>query len=200
MKNDFRNDYPTTEKRRKTSFFKKIKRLFWCSMLVYILITVNMWNKLPDKQQLIQSAYNIQFIIEKNKSGIQFKQVIHTIPIPFQDMPDYLIAALITMEDRTFFNHFGISSMSIARPIKNYLDGNRITGGSTITQQLAKNLFYSSNGSLLRKYKEALHAIKISYYFSKEQVLEMYLNRIYFGNGAHGIEAASRLYFFNGKS
>lgn len=114
-------------------------------------------------------------------------------------MPKHLISAVLTTEDRRFYNHFGIDPVGLARAIyHNSRAGNVVQGGSTITQQLAKNLFLKSDRTFLRKFQEAALAIWLEYKFSKNKILELYLNRVYFGAGAYGVEAASQRYF--GKS
>ena len=119
--------------------------------------------------------------------------------VPLEDIPDIVIKAFISAEDRNFYKHSGIDPGAILRAlITNIKAGRIVQGGSTITQQLAKNLFLTRERTLRRKIKEALLAIKIEKTFSKDKILELYLNQIYLGQGAYGVEAASRIYF--GKS
>ena len=107
--------------------------------------------------------------------------------------------AVIAIEDRRFYSHFGIDPIGLARAVFNNLTRGRFTqGGSTLTQQLAKNLFLKPERTLERKVQEVLLALWLEHKHSKDQILEMYLNRVYFGSGAYGVEAASRRYF--GKS
>ncbi len=111
-------------------------------------------------------------------------------------VPKRVIQAFIAAEDRNFFEHSGIDVGAIIRAtIANLKAGRVVQGGSTITQQLAKNLFLSTEKTLKRKIKEALLAIKIERAFDKRKILELYLNQIYLGNRAYGVEAASRVYF-----
>lgn len=111
-------------------------------------------------------------------------------------IPKELIDAVIVVEDKRFFTHYGFDIIGIGRAfIANLKEGEVVQGGSTITQQLAKNLFLSSEKKLKRKVKELFIAIKIENQYSKEEILEMYLNCIYYGAGAYGIENASQTYF-----
>ncbi|MCX7932791.1 MAG: PBP1A family penicillin-binding protein [Rhodovarius sp.] len=112
------------------------------------------------------------------------------------DLPPYLPAALIAIEDRRFWRHRGLDPLGIARALWiNWTTGEVVQGGSTLTQQLAKNLFLSPERSLRRKVQEALLALWLERRFSKEQILEIYLNRVYLGAGAYGVDAAARLFF-----
>ncbi|RLJ69831.1 penicillin-binding protein 1A [Hydrogenivirga caldilitoris] len=119
--------------------------------------------------------------------------------VKIDEIPDRVIYAFVAAEDRNFFSHSGIDFGAVFRAmIANLKAGRVVQGGSTITQQLAKNLFLTRERTLKRKLKEALLAIKIERTFDKRKILELYLNQIYLGNGAYGVEAAARVYF--GKS
>ena len=112
------------------------------------------------------------------------------------DMSPYIPQAVIAIEDRRFYSHFGIDPIGLARAMfSNIRAGRMIQGGSTLTQQLAKNLFLSPERTLERKVQEVLLSIWLEHNFTKNQILEMYLNRVYFGSGAYGVQAASRRYF-----
>ena len=116
--------------------------------------------------------------------------------VPLEKIPPNVINAFIATEDQNFWRHPGVDPISIIRAaIVNYRAGKIVQGGSTITQQLAKNLFLSPQRTIERKIKEALLAIKIERTFPKEKILELYLNQIYLGSGAYGVEAAARTYF-----
>jgi penicillin-binding protein 1A len=116
--------------------------------------------------------------------------------VALEDLPPYVPAAFIAIEDRKFYSHWGVDLFGIARAvISNVRHGRRVQGGSTITQQLARNLFEMFENTLTRKIKEALLALRIERAYSKDEILEMYLNQIYFGGGAHGIEAAAQVFF-----
>lgn len=116
--------------------------------------------------------------------------------VPLKDVPKDLKNAIIAIEDTRFYKHHGIDPIGIARAANAILKKERdIQGGSTITQQLARNLFLSQEVTMERKIKEAILAYQIERKFSKDEILEFYLNQIYFGAGAHGIEAAAQTYF-----
>jgi penicillin-binding protein 1A len=113
-----------------------------------------------------------------------------------RELPRYVPQAFIAIEDRRFYSHFGIDPMGITRAIvANVLRRGVAQGGSTITQQLAKNLFLTQERTLTRKVQEAVLALWLERKFSKDAILELYLNRVYFGAGAYGVEAASQRYF-----
>ncbi|HET7167356.1 MAG TPA: PBP1A family penicillin-binding protein [Pseudolabrys sp.] len=120
-------------------------------------------------------------------------------PLPLKEMPGYVPKAFVAIEDRRFYEHYGIDPFGIGRAfVANVLHRAVAQGGSTISQQLAKNLFLTQERTITRKLQEALLALWLERKFSKTQILEMYLNRVYFGSGAYGIEQASLRYF--GKS
>ena len=117
-------------------------------------------------------------------------------PAALKELPRYVPQAFIAIEDRRFYSHHGIDPIGISRAvIANVLRRGVAQGGSTITQQLAKNLFLTQRRTLARKLQEAVLALWIEHKFSKNEILELYLNRVYFGAGAYGIEAASQRYF-----
>ncbi len=119
--------------------------------------------------------------------------------VPFDLLPRHVINAVVATEDRRFFDHWGLDPIGIARAtFANLRAGRYAQGGSTLTQQLAKNLFLTSERSLRRKIEELMLALWLEVRLTKEDIAELYLNRVYFGGGAYGIEAASHRYF--GKS
>lgn len=115
------------------------------------------------------------------------------------DLPPYLPKAFIAIEDRHFYSHFGIDPSGILRAaFHNLSSGGTVQGGSTLTQQLAKNLFLTQERTASRKIQEAILALWLEHKYSKTQILELYLNRVYFGSGAYGVEAAAQKYFGHG--
>ena len=117
-------------------------------------------------------------------------------PIPLAMIPEHLKAALIATEDRNFFRHSGLDLKGIARALIRDIQHRRfVEGASTITQQLAKTLFLTPRKSLIRKLKEAILAIQLERRYTKNEILTFYLNQIYFGSGAYGVESAARIYF-----
>lgn len=116
--------------------------------------------------------------------------------VSLDNIPDLLIKAFLTVEDRSFYYHKGINFQGIIRAfIVNLLAGRIKEGGSTITQQLAKLLFTTRKRSIIRKLKETWLALQIEKLYTKDEILEFYLNQVYFGHGAYGIESAARFYF-----
>jgi len=119
--------------------------------------------------------------------------------VPFDFIPHYLVNGVISSEDRDFYNHKGISYTGIIRAfVKNIINFHVVQGGSTLTQQLAKVLFTDMERNFKRKIYEAYCAVEIEKLYDKEDILSMYLNLIYFGNGSYGVESTSKMYF--GKS
>ena len=115
------------------------------------------------------------------------------------DLPPYLPKAFVAIEDRRFYDHIGIDPLGVSRALmRDVIGRSGIEGGSTLTQQLAKNLFLTQERTLSRKIQEAILALWLERRYSKDQILELYLNRVYFGSGAYGVEAAAQKYF--GKS
>ena len=116
--------------------------------------------------------------------------------LPLNELPKYVPQAFIAIEDRRFYQHYGVDPFGIARAlIANILHRGVAQGASTITQQLAKNLFLTQERTVHRKLQEMLLALWLERKFSKTQILELYLNRVYFGSGAYGIDQASQRYF-----
>jgi penicillin-binding protein 1A len=112
------------------------------------------------------------------------------------DLPPYLPKAFVAIEDRRFYSHFGVDPVGILRAVvRDIGGGGSVQGGSTLTQQLAKNLFLTQERTMGRKFQEAILALWLERKYSKDQILELYLNRVYFGSGAYGVEAAARKYF-----
>ncbi|PZU93668.1 MAG: penicillin-binding protein [Chelatococcus sp.] len=116
--------------------------------------------------------------------------------ITIGEVPPYLPKAFVAIEDRRFYEHFGIDPIGLARAVATNLRGRSgLQGGSTLTQQLAKNLFLTQERTASRKIQEAILALWLERTYSKDQILELYLNRVYFGSGAYGVEAAAQRYF-----
>lgn len=124
---------------------------------------------------------------------------LYGVPVQMSDVPDALPKAIMATEDRRFYNHFGIDVIGLIRAAwRNAWAGRIVQGGSTITQQVAKNLFLTPERSIKRKVQEAMLSLWLEYRFSKDQIMTIYLNRVYLGAGTYGVDAAARKYF--GKS
>ena len=112
-------------------------------------------------------------------------------PLALKELPPYVPKAFVAIEDRRFYEHYGVDPLGIVRAfVANVLHRGVAQGGSTITQQLAKNLFLTQERTITRKLQEVLLALWLERKFTKTQILELYLNRVYFGSGAYGIEQA----------
>ncbi len=112
------------------------------------------------------------------------------------DLPDHLVKAFLAIEDQRFYEHYGVDPRGLLRAlIANLYAGRTVQGGSTITQQVAKTIFLSPERSIARKLTEFAHAVRLERHLDKDEILSLYLNRIYFGAGAYGVDAAARYYF-----
>lgn len=192
-----------TNKKRtvKRGFLKTM--VLWCSVLaiwgtilVGGLVAYYAWD-LPDVGGLDQVSRRPSVTLMSD-DGIRLASYgdVYGDVLDVDEMSPYLSQAIIAIEDRRFYDHFGIDLFGIARAmLVNIRAGRMAHGGSTITQQLAKNLFLSSERSLKRKVQEALLAIWLEKKFTKKQILTLYMNRVYFGAGTYGVDAASRIYF-----
>ncbi len=138
-------------------------------------------------------------VLAANGDVLAFRGTFLGDQVRLDEMPDYLPQAVIATEDRRFHYHFGVDPIGLARAmIANYQAGRIAQGGSTISQQLAKNLFLKPDRTLRRKIHEMILAIWLEAKYSKQEILQLYMNRVYFGAGAYGVDAAAMRYF--GKS
>ncbi len=145
-----------------------------------------------------QGDYSVTFL-DRYGTEIGKRGIRHSDAVPFEEMPDKLVKAVIATEDRRFFDHFGIDVFGTIRAMFENLRADAVVqGGSSISQQLAKNLFLSNERTFQRKVKEAFLAIWLEANLSKQEILGLYLDRAYMGGGNFGVEAASEFYF--GKS
>jgi penicillin-binding protein 1A len=193
--------------RRRSGLFGLFGRLvYWCFVLaiwggiaaagvvVYYgakMPAATTW-EIPDRAPNIKIvSVDGQLIANRGMSGGE--------ALTLKEMSPYIPEAVVAIEDRRFYSHFGIDPIGLTRAmVTNIIGGHFSQGGSTLTQQLAKNLFLKPDRTLERKVQEVLLALWLEHKHSKDQILQMYLNRVYFGSGAYGVEAASRRYF--GKS
>jgi penicillin-binding protein 1A len=116
-------------------------------------------------------------------------------PIPYEEIPPLVVQALVSSEDKRFYDHNGVDPLGLVRSVVGMVTGNDWGGGSTITMQVTKNFFFEGESAYTRKPKEVLLAIKMERELSKEEILELYLNRTFFGISAYGIKAAARQYY-----
>ncbi len=134
--------------------------------------------------------------LDRYGNTIGHRGIIHENSVPVDELPDHLVKAVLATEDRRFFEHFGIDFFGLARAMsENAKAGEVVQGGSTLTQQLAKNLFLTNERSIERKIKEAFLALWLEANLSKQEILSLYLDRAYMGGGTFGAAAASQFYF-----
>ncbi|MDD3288259.1 MAG: penicillin-binding protein 1A [Alphaproteobacteria bacterium] len=152
---------------------------------------------LPDTNQIVQPERRPAVaILAEDGSVIARYGDLYGQNVALDDVPRDLISAIIAIEDRRFVDHFGIDVFGLARAlVQNLLAGHVVQGGSTITQQLAKNLFLSPEKTFRRKVQEMLLALWLEHNYTKDQILTAYLNRVYLGAGTYGVDAASQIYF-----
>ena len=152
---------------------------------------------LPDVRKLIINGQSQDItILDDRGRMIARRGLTQGQMVKVESLPDYVPNAFIAIEDRRFRSHFGVDPIGLARAaFQNMLKGRVVQGGSTITQQLAKNLFLSPGRTFDRKMQEAMLALYLERRYSKNQILTLYLNRVYFGAGVYGIEAASQKFF-----
>jgi len=167
---------------------------FIFSTLWYFSIGLPDYKKLSNYQPPISSR-----VYSENRKLIAEYAIEKRLFIPFESIPDKVVNAFLSAEDKNFFKHPGVDAKGILRAvlnnIKNISQNKRLEGASTITQQVAKNFLLTNEVSMKRKIKEAILAFRIERAYTKERILELYLNQIYLGQGTYGIAAASLEYF-----
>ncbi|GAF12275.1 multimodular transpeptidase-transglycosylase [Bacillus sp. JCM 19045] len=147
-----------------------------------------------DEEKLVMN--NSSVLVDAEGTVITNLYMENREVISIDEIPKHVQEAFVAMEDSRFYEHQGIDFRAIGRALyRDILAGAKVEGGSTITQQLAKNMFLSNDKAWLRKTNEVLIAMNLERRYSKDEILQMYLNQIYFGHGAYGIEAAANLYF-----
>jgi penicillin-binding protein 1A len=197
------------KKHKEKSNFKKVLMVSFLSIFLICLtagfigtgfIYFHFSKNLPDVRKLKdhQPSTITQIYSDKNEKIAEF-YIEKRIIVSLENIPLALKQATLAVEDSNFYYHFGVDPKAIFRAfITNLKAGYVVEGGSTITQQLTKTIFLSREKTLPRKIKEAILAVRLELVFSKDEILEMYLNQIYYGHGTYGVEAAARTYF--GKS
>ena len=190
----------TTPPKNKNS---SVKRFFWITMLLSILIVAGAgcgfisatMSNLPDVEN-VQPAASSQIYDVHGNLLTTVHSTENRLPVPISEVPKSLQNAFVATEDARFYSHHGIDPVGILRAVwVNIARSGVSEGGSTITQQLARNAFLSQDRTLKRKVSEALLALRIEQRYTKQEILEMYMNQIYFGQGAYGVQAASKVYF-----
>ncbi len=181
-------------------FFRIVKAGLVVGLLGFIALVVAVTvirSSLPGYEDL-KSSPNGQMIRVLDVSGRELFSMGPSYGqwLEYEDIPQVMIDAMVAVEDRRYESHLGVDPIGIARSIKVRMERGRwAQGGSTITQQLARNIFLNNSRTFGRKGREIMLALAIERKFSKEQILELYLNKVYYGGGAYGIDAASRRFF-----
>jgi penicillin-binding protein 1A len=168
------------------------------SLVVAVAVAMT---QLPDYQQLSRRSDLGQMVRVRAADGTLLVSLGPSFGrwLRYEDIPPTMRSAMIAVEDRRFRSHIGVDPIGMGRSFKVRIESGRWRqGGSTITQQLARNIFLTNSRTFGRKVKEAVLALALERKFSKDQILELYLNRVYFGGGAYGIDAASRTFFGHG--
>lgn len=189
-------------KKHKDFSFKAALKAFLWRATVYagiVLVILVAWVSydLPDINDLNKFTKAPSILIKSEDGQIigSFGDIYGDY-IPFNAMPMSLVDAVVATEDRNFYHHFGVDPFGLIRAMAANVRAHHVVqGGSTITQQVAKNVFLTPERSLIRKIKEMLLAIKLERRFSKQDIMSIYLNRVYLGAGNYGVDAASRRYF-----
>ncbi|MBM3731885.1 MAG: PBP1A family penicillin-binding protein [Acidimicrobiia bacterium] len=184
-------------KRRKGGIVSRALALLVWGAVAAILALGFFAYDLPDVERAFRPT-RAPSVVVRAADGTELARVgeIWGRPVPLAELPPELPLAVIATEDRRFYQHFGLDLVGVARAaLANLRAGRAVQGGSTLTQQLAKNLFLTPARTLRRKVQEALLALWLESRFDKEEILTVYLNRVYFGAGAYGVDAAARRYF-----
>jgi len=201
---------PAKTTARRTQKKSGRRRRSWLGRIVYGTVVLGLWavigiagliayhaSQLPPIDQLAvpKRPPNIA-ILASDGSLLANRGETGGRVVSIKELPPYLPRAFVAIEDRRFYQHFGVDPVGILRAIGQNLTRRGVAqGGSTLTQQLAKNLFLTPERSASRKIQEAILALWLEHKYSKDEILELYLNRVYFGAGAYGVEAAAQRYF-----
>jgi penicillin-binding protein 1A len=178
--------------------WRVVRRLFMPALGLLAAFVAYICYDLPDISTFGEVKKKNPSIIVKAEDGTVLGSIgdVYGDYVPYKEIPKSLIDAVVATEDRNFFHHFGIDPWGLLRAIWVDLRTRRMAqGGSTITQQLAKNIFLTPDRKLKRKLQEMVLALELEHRYSKQQILGMYLNRVYMGAGSFGVDAASRRYF-----
>lgn len=193
-------DGGSSRPRRRRSFFGHVFRLaffagLWGAVAVAALV-VYFAVKLPQEAWAIPDRPPNVKIVSVAGELLANRGLTGGEAVSLDEISPYIPQAVIAIEDRRFYDHYGVDPVGIVRAFsENMAAGATVQGGSTLTQQLAKNVFLNPDQTIQRKIQEAILSVWLEQKFTKEQILEMYLNRVYFGSGATGVEAAARRYF-----
>lgn len=193
-------------RRARRSVFWRTRRLFYLlvvlgvSLLSGVAYVLNQLELPPDSSDLAQTSFmcaaDVATDCGPENALVKLNSEEDRSIVAYSQMPEVLVQAVLTAEDRDFFTHRGVDPQGIARAAWSDIRSEGVTqGGSTITQQYVKNAFLTRERTLVRKLREAVLAVKLERKLAKEEILTRYLNAIYFGRGAYGVQAAARAYF-----
>lgn len=193
---------PSGKKKKKITTKRVLWTMFFtmafaviCAIGGYIFISLN-GEKILDENKDKMTIYETSKVYDRSGNLMGELSITKSEPVDIKQIPKLLQDAFIATEDKRFMEHSGVDLWSIGRAaVKDVVARSKVEGGSTITQQLAKNMFLSRDKTFFRKATEVSIAMALERNFTKEKILEMYLNRIYFGQGSYGIKAASQRYF-----
>ncbi|MEY2884956.1 MAG: hypothetical protein RL490_2680, partial [Pseudomonadota bacterium] len=196
---------PSRRAQPKPGFFGRLFGFVWKSALILglllFLVTAGAvaiaYSSLPSFDELMRSP-NGQSVEIRGDDGSVLVSLGPSYGewLPFARIPKTMTSAMIAVEDRRFYSHPGLDPIGVVRAfVVNLRAGHSVQGASTITQQLARNVFLTSTKTYDRKLREMVLALALERKFTKEALLELYLNRVYFGGGAYGIDAASRKFY-----
>ncbi|MEE2527049.1 PBP1A family penicillin-binding protein [Hyphobacterium sp. HN65] len=201
----FRADLLADKRRRR-------ERFAWIVTIAFAVIVIGggiaagtFWrwafSDIPELPANLETLWDVRressvTLLDRNGEVIDVRGPLYGAPARIEDLPDHVAQAFIAIEDRRFYEHSGVDIWGAARAVlANLQAGATVQGGSTITMQLVKNLVLTPERSMRRKFQEMRLAIELERRLSKDEILQLYLNRIYFGARAYGIEAAARRYF-----
>ncbi|MET0295606.1 MAG: transglycosylase domain-containing protein, partial [Phenylobacterium sp.] len=169
----------------------------WAAIFTLAMLAV-FARDLPDVSKVLDAKRQPSIsYLDRNGALLAVRGSQYAPPVDLDTLPDYVPAAFVAVEDRRFYLHPGFDPIGITRALISNMkrEGGPLSGGSTITQQLARNLFLDFRQTLRRKVQELIVAVWLEFKFSKKEILALYLNRVNFGGGAYGIEAAAQRYF-----
>ncbi len=192
--------------KRKTSRRRKSRKIWWLKPLIILVLLFlavvfsyigYCWLTMPDISKSIErTRLPATTILTENGKEIESYGGVYSDVIYADQLPEYVVDAVVATEDRRFYSHFGFDIISFMRAMAVNLKNKRyVQGASTITQQVSKNLFLTPEKNIKRKVQELLMAFWLEKHFSKNQILTLYLNRVYMGAGTYGFEAASQKFF-----
>ena len=182
---------------KSSSLFRGKLLIIFAALFATAVLTTSCGYSISDsamEEGLVPDAVS-QFYDNENKIIFTTASAEHRLPVKMDKIPKHVRAAFVSIEDNRFYEHNGIDYRGTFRALVSNIMGQEVQGGSTITQQLAKNAFLTQERTIQRKIKEAFLARQMENKYTKDEILNMYLNQIYFGEGAYGVESASLTYF-----